>query len=53
MKSLYYDLKKSTEHLSDAHIKHMRILLAGKDCSDSSTKDEKFVLVFLKFSLLL
>ena len=36
MKSLYCDLKNSTEHLSD-----------------SSTKDEKFVLVFLKFSLLL
>ena len=57
-------LRKSTEHHSDSNIKHMSILLAGKDSSDSSTKDDNFMLktevvlekcllVFLKFFLFL
>ena len=36
-------LRKSTEHHSDSNIKHMSILVAGKDSSDSSTKDDNFI----------
>ena len=37
-------MKKSTVHRSDTNIKHMSILLAGKDTSESSTADDdKFI----------
>ena len=43
MKNLYCRLRKSTEHRSDSNIKHMSMLLAGKDSSDSVTKDDNFI----------
>ena len=44
MKTLYCRLRKSTVHRSDTNIKHMSILLAGKDTSESSTADDdKFI----------
>ena len=39
MKTMYCRLRKSTEHRSDSNIKHIRIVLAGNDCSDSSTQN--------------
>ena len=38
-------LRKSTEHHCDSNIKHMSFLLAAKDSSDSSTKDDNFIKV--------
>ena len=44
MKTLYCRLRKSTVHRSDTNIKHMSILLAGKDtCESSTTDDDKFI----------
>ena len=43
MKTMYCRLRKSTEHCSDANIKHIRILLVGKDFSYSSTKNDNFI----------
>ena len=44
MKTLYCRLRKSTVHRSDTNIKHMSILLAGKDTCESSTiDDDKFI----------
>ena len=44
MKTLYCRLRKSTVHRSDTNIKHMSILFAGKDTSESSTTDDdKFI----------
>ena len=43
MQTLYCRLRKSREHYSDTNIKQMSILLAGKDSSESSTEDDKFI----------
>ena len=43
IKTLYCSLRKSTRHRSDSNSKYMNILLAGKDSSDSSTKDDNFI----------
>ena len=60
--TLYCRLRKSTEHRSDANMKHMSILLAGKDFLDSSKMTlmsnkevvfGRFLLVFLKRFVLL
>ena len=50
-KTLYCSLRKSTRHRSDSNIKYMNILLAGKDSSDSSTKDDNFINVKKEESL--
>ena len=42
MKTMYCRLRKSTEHRSDSNIKHIRIVLAGNDCSDSPTQNWQF-----------
>jgi hypothetical protein len=39
----YCRLRKSTKHRSDNNVKLMSILLAGKDSSESSTEDDKFI----------
>ena len=41
MKTLYFRLRKPTEHRRD--IKHMSILLAEKDSLESSTKSDNFI----------
>lgn len=43
MKTLYCRLRKSSAHRSDANVEHMSILLAGKDTSESSTADDRFI----------
>ena len=43
MKTLYFRLRKPTEHRSDTDIKHMSILLAEKDSLESSTKSDNFI----------
>ena len=45
MKTLYYQLRKSTHHLSDSGIKHMSVLLAVTGSIDSSTKYDNFISV--------
>lgn len=43
MKTLYCRLRKSSAHRNDSNVEHMSILLAGKDTSESSTTDDRFI----------